>query len=257
MTADPANGDMARSRTGPRPGSAAIAELARRDRRSRHPLGPLLHRIYGLRRLRGLVRRLCERLENGPMLTQTWREILRQEHGVEIGRYSYGPILVPGVLPAGTKVGAYCSVGSGLIVRRRDHPVERPSLHPFFYNAALGLVSRDTIPSDRDNPLEIGNDVWIGDRVTILSGCRTIGNGAVLAAGAVVSRDVAPYTIIGGVPARPIRRRFDDARIARIEASRWWERRIADLAVDPPLEGFFGESQDVAQPGGQPGQSAP
>lgn len=125
-------------------------------------------------------------------------------------------------------------------VRRRDHPVGRPFLHPFFYNSALGLLDRDTIPAEADNPLTIGHDVWIGDRVTILGGCRVIGNGAVLAAGAVVTRDVAPYTIVAGVPARPLRTRFDEARIAEIEATRWWERDIASLIADPPVGEILG-----------------
>ncbi len=200
----------------------------------------LLLALYRLPRLRGLVRRLCGRLEGGPMRSATWRAILRRFHGVEVGRYSYGAILTPGVLPPGSRVGAYCSTGIDLIVRRRDHPLDRPVLHAFFYNAALGVVPRDTIPAEADNPLVIGHDVWIGDRVTILSGCRVIGNGAVLAAGAVVTRDVAPYTLVAGVPARPVRARFDATRIAGIEASRWWERDIADLAARPPFPDLFG-----------------
>ena len=163
---------------------------------------------------------------------ETLRQVLREFHGAEIGRYSYGPILNPGVLPRGSKVGAYCSIGPGLIVYRRNHPLERPSLHPFFYNHQVGFLDRDTIEENADNPLEIGNDVWIGGRVVILPGCRRIGNGAVLAAGAVVARDVAPYTVVGGVPARPLKTRFDDETIAAIERSRWWERPIDALIAD-------------------------
>lgn len=121
-----------------------------------------------------------------------------------------------------------------------DHPLGRPVLHPFFYNHRLGLLLHDTIPDNRDNPLTIGADVWIGDRVTILAGCRSIGNGAVIAAGAVVTRDVAPYTVVAGVPARPLRQRFDAARIAEIEASRWWERDPASLIQRPPFTGIVG-----------------
>jgi acetyltransferase-like isoleucine patch superfamily enzyme len=210
---------------------------------------PLLLALYRVPRLRGLVRRLCGRLEGELMRSASWREVLRRFHGVEVGRWSYGAILTPGVLPRGTRAGHYCSVGQDLIVRRRDHPLDRPVLHAFFYNARLGIVPRDTIPAVADNPLVIGHDVWIGDRVTILSGCRVIGNGAVLAAGAVVTRDVAPYTLVAGVPARPVRARFDAARIAGVEASRWWERDPADLAADPPFPDLFGPPRDPAAPG--------
>ena len=218
----------------------AVARARRADLRARNPLSPLIMRLYQFRRLRSVCRKLCDRFEGSLMHSATWRDILRLHHDVLIGRYSYGAILKPGVLPAGTRVGAYCSVGSELIVRRRDHPLDSPFLHPLFYRSALGFVQHDTIPLNTDNPLTIGHDVWIGDRVTILGGCKTIGNGAVIAAGAVVTRDVAPYTVVGGVPARLIRRRLDDRMIATLEASRWWDKDIGTLIADPPLPGILG-----------------
>jgi len=192
------------------------------------------------RRLHSLLQRVCYRLEGGQVHSVTWRQILRDRFGVGIGPYSYGSILDPGLLARGTKVGNYCSVGVQLIVRRRNHPLDRPSLHPFFFISVLGFVDEDTITRLEDNPLEIGHDVWIGDRVTILSGCRLIGNGAVLAAGAVVTRDVAPFTVVAGIPAKVIRRRFDDAKIAEIEKTRWWDRSVEDLVAAPPFPDLFG-----------------
>lgn len=226
-------------RPSPQPSRAAwhsdAVERARRfDGKSTSRWAPVLKRMYHLRRLRPLIQRLCFRLEGGPLFSATARHLLGFHHGVRIGAYSYGDILKPGLMPPGSEVGAYCSVGCGLIVRRRDHPVERLSQSPLFYNAALGLVRRDTIADDRDNPLVIGNDVWIGDRVTILSGCRRIGNGAVLAAGAVVTRDVPSYTIVGGTPARTIRQRFPDRVISRLETSRWWELSLPDILTIAP-----------------------
>ena len=210
-----------------RPDALQIARRA--AARARSPLAPLLTTLYRFRHFRALSQSLCTRLEGGLMQSRTWRDILHRHHGVEVGRYSYGDVLRPGCLPPGTRVGAYCSVGTGLIVRRRDHPVDRPILHPFFYNSALGLLERDTIPAVQANPLSVGHDVWIGDRVTIVGGCRSIGNGAVIAAGAIVTRDVDPYTVVAGIPARALRTRFDETRIAEIEASRWWERDLAAL----------------------------
>ena len=134
------------------------------------------------------------------------------------------------MLPRGTTVGRWCSVGQGLIVRRRDHPIERMTQHPYFYNAKLGLVERDTIPLDEENPLTIGNDVWIGDRVTIVSGCGSVGDGAVIAAGAVVTRDVAPFAIVGGVPARVLRARFPPTVATLVARSRWWEFDVETVA---------------------------
>lgn len=204
------------------------------------PYLSFLLRIYRIGRMRAPIRAMCRRIEGGRVHSATLRAILREAHEVEIGRYSYGPILEPMVLPRGSRVGSYCSVGRDLIVSRRDHPLDRPSSHPFFYDKRLGIVKHDTIKDETENPIVVGNDVWIGDRVTILSGCTRIGNGAAVAAGAVVTRDIAPYSLVAGVPARILRQRFDADKISQIEASRWWEQDIADLVANPPLPGFFG-----------------
>ena len=218
----------------------ALARAKHAARQARSPLSSVIRRMYRIRRLRGLCRKLCDTREGGLMHSATWRDILQQYHGVTVGRYSYGAILTPGVLPEATSIGNYCSVGRDLIVRRRDHPLDRPFLHPFFYNKALGFLQKDSIPLDRDNPLTVGHDVWIADRVTVLGGCRSIGNGAVIAAGAVVTRDVPPYAVVGGVPARLLRMRFGDDRIAAIEASGWWARDVADLIAEPPFGDILG-----------------
>jgi acetyltransferase-like isoleucine patch superfamily enzyme len=195
---------------------------------------------YRVRRLRATCVRLCIKLEHGALYSHTLRDILRRFHGVRVGRYSYGSILKPGLLPRGTLVGNYCSVGTDLIVRRRDHPMERLTQHPFTYNCRLGYVAMDTIRGDEDNPLSIGNDVWVGDRVTIVSGCGSIGNGAVIAAGAVVTHDVPPYAVVAGVPAKLVRMRFDAETILVLEKSRWWNLSLEallnnkDILLGPP-----------------------
>lgn len=216
----------------------AQARAVALDARARSGAAPMLRALYKIRRLRGLVLRACARLEGSAMTSTTLRDILQDHHRVTVGRYSYGPVLTPGILPPGTQVGNYCSVGSQLIVRRRDHPIERPFLHPYFYNSTLGLLARDSIQYDAENPLSIGHDVWIGDRVTILSGCKTVGNGAVLAAGAVITKDVPAYGIMGGTPAKLIRPRFEADKIAQLEDSEWWTRDIASLIADPPFDGL-------------------
>jgi hypothetical protein len=84
------------------------------------------------------------------------------------------------------------------------------------------------------NRIEIGNDVWSGHNVTVLGGV-TVGDGAILAAGAVVSRDVPPYALVGGVPAKVIRYRFPEKIIERLLAVRWWDFpfiRLSGLAFD-------------------------
>ena len=170
------------------------------------------------------------------MFSHSLRRILARYHKVEIGAYSYGDVMRPYAVPPGTRVGRYCSVGQQLIVRRRDHPMDQIAMHPIFYEHRMGLLEHDMITQITDNPLRIGHGVWIGDRVTILGGCTQIGNGAVIAAGSIVTRDVPAYSVIVGVPARHHRMRFDADQIARIEASAWWEHSLTQMIEAPVLE---------------------
>jgi len=209
--------------------SDALGRAVNDDKKSKSPYSSTLIKMYRFKRLRGLVQKLCFRLESSRFHSQTWRAILKKYYDMEIGKYSYGPILYPRSVPRGTVFGAYCSIGKGLIVVRRNRPVDKPWMHPFFFNSKLGYLSQDLVHLNADNPLIVGNDVWIGDRVTILAGCKSIGNGAVIAAGAVVTADVAPYEIVGGIPAKPLKKRFDEEEIAQIEATKWWEKDISDI----------------------------
>ena len=116
-------------------------------------------------------------------------------------------------------VGRYCSIARGVIRLGANHPLERPSLHPYFYNPSLGYCRDDV----ERVALTIGHGAWVGFNSLILPSCRCIGNGAVVGAGTVLTHDVEPYAVVAGNPDRVIRRRFDIETIARIEESRWWE----------------------------------
>jgi acetyltransferase-like isoleucine patch superfamily enzyme len=196
--------------------------------------GGLCLGLYRCRFLRPILRSLVEYLDGGNRLSPTWRAIAQEYYGVRIGAYTYGPRLRPGDFPPGTTVGRYCSIAHGLIVLRRNHPTNFASQHPFFFNAEVGLLREDAVKRPEANPLTIGHDVWIGARVIILPGCRQIGDGAVVGAGAVVTRDVEPYRIVAGNPARVIRPRFDPEIEALVRASAWWRRSLEELL--PHLE---------------------
>lgn len=141
----------------------------------------------------------------------------------DVGDYSY---LGPGCMVGDAKIGKFCAIAAQVRIGAPNHPMERPSQHRFtycpeYYDAA---ATRDhAFFRDRhDARVTIGNDVWIGHAVIVLPGI-TIGDGAVLAAGAVVTKDVAPYTIVGGVPARQIRERFNRTIAAQLSRIAWWD----------------------------------
>lgn len=153
------------------------------------------------------------------------RESFVRQYQIEVGLYSYG-CFDPDRIGRQTRFGRYCSVAPTAHIFRRNHGVEFLGLTPYFYNANLGVVDEDKIPFEH---LEIGDDVWLGHGSVILPSVTRIGRGAVVAAGAVVTSDVEPYSIVGGNPAKLIRMRFDDETIAKIEQSGWWQMTPQEL----------------------------
>ncbi len=215
--------------------SAARLRMEKMLAKQRSCLAPFLFNGYRFRALRPVIRALLGRFEGGIMISQTWRRILRRFEEVELGTFSRGAGIQPGLFPAGTKIGNFSSFAAGFQVLRRNHPPGRFSQHPLFFNRVLGLISRDAIPEKKTNPLIIGSDVWVGMNVIICPGCHTIGNGAIIGAGAVVTRDIPPFTIVGGNPARPIRKRFSPEVEAAVAASEWWLRPLPEILAHVDL----------------------
>ena len=122
-------------------------------------------------------------------------------------------------------IGKFCSIACGakFLFTSANHKMSSLSTYPFpiFYEE-WGLDAKDIRNAwDNKGDIIIGNDVWIGYEAVIMSGV-TIGDGAIIGTRAVVTKDVPPYTIVGGVPAKPIRKRFDDATVERLIKLRWW-----------------------------------
>ena len=123
-------------------------------------------------------------------------------------------------------IGKFCSIACGarFLFNSANHSLSSLATYPFpiFFEEWNLDVSHITDTWDNKGDIIIGNDVWIGYEAVILSGV-TIGDGAIIGSRAVVTKDVPPYTIVGGVPARPIRKRFDEATIEKLLRLRWWD----------------------------------
>jgi acetyltransferase-like isoleucine patch superfamily enzyme len=146
------------------------------------------------------------------------------------------------------RVGRYCSVAGGVRVIISTHPLENfVSTHPVFYSmlrqngttyAPSQLIGEALYADEQEkHGVIIGNDVWIGYGVTLIGGI-TVGDGAVILANATVTKDVPPYAIVGGLPAKVLRTRFDEETIQFLLEAKWWDkpegwlRQNADLFSD-------------------------
>jgi virginiamycin A acetyltransferase len=140
------------------------------------------------------------------------------EHRNVLYGYGYGPERLI--------IGKYCALASGtrFLMAGAGHPTMGVSTYPFtmfggeWTERTLDIIT--AMPSRGDTV--VGNDVWFGYQATVMPGVR-IGDGAIIAAGAVVTADVPPYTIVGGNPAQPIRQRFDDTDIGSLRRAAWWD----------------------------------
>lgn len=123
-------------------------------------------------------------------------------------------------------IGKFCSIACGakFLFNSANHTMASLSTYPFplFFDEWELEKKNVTKAWDNKGDIIVGNDVWIGYEAVILAGV-TIGDGAIIGTGAVVTKDVPPYTIVGGVPAKPIRKRFDDETIARLLKLKWWD----------------------------------
>lgn len=145
-------------------------------------------------------------------------------------------------------IGKFCSIACGakFLFNSANHALGSLSTYPFpILFEEWGLPVED-IPRAWDNrgDIVVGNDVWIGYEAVILAGV-TIGDGAVIGARAVVAKDVPPYTIVGGVPAKPIRKRFSDDVIQQLLELKWWDWPVERIAAN--LEAIqSGHIEDLA-----------
>ncbi|HVS92650.1 MAG TPA: CatB-related O-acetyltransferase [Mucilaginibacter sp.] len=165
--------------------------------------------------------------------------------GVAVGKGTY---IAFNATITNTTIGKFCSIGPNLLCGWGVHPLNGISTSPVFYStkkqAGFTLSNADKI--EERKPIKIGNDVFIGANVVILDGVE-IGDGAVIGAGAVVNKNIPPYAVAVGIPAKVTRYRFDEDTIENLQKKRWWEGSDEDLRRVEAM--FFDVEGFVSSPG--------
>ncbi len=170
---------------------------------------------------------------------------------IKVGRYSYYSGFYHGhsfddcaryLLPDRDDVdqliiGSFCSIGSGaafIMCGNQGHRHDWVSSFPFFYMKEEPAFARALDAFEKAGDTVVGNDVWIGSEAMIMPGIK-IGHGAVIGSRALVTRDVEPYSIVGGNPAKPLKKRFSEQQIAQLLEMAWWDWPTDRLAEAMPL----------------------
>lgn len=176
--------------------------------------------------LGNLILNLIVKLEKGQIKSTTLRAVTKKRNAVSVGLYSYGDCFSQKFnLGGNVVIGRYCSIAEDVRYLAADHPVQNISTSPLFYNKSFGYSVKDV----KRGKLVIANDVWIGYNSIILSKCKNIGNGSVIGAGSIVTRDVPSYAIVAGNPAKIIGYRFSELERELLEKSKWWEKDPSEL----------------------------
>lgn len=190
--------------------------------------------------LEKIINRRKWRLKNKQNFS-TFKHIYGDKEKVKVGKYTYGEICAS--LPNSSNeliIGNFCSIADNVeFLLGADHPINLISTYPF-----KSMILKNGIDAITKGNIEIEDDVWIGNDSIILSGVR-IGQGAVVAAGAVVTKDVPPYAIVGGVPAKVIKYRFEPEMIEELLKVDYG--KLTKEMVEEHIDDLYTELKDKKQ----------
>jgi acetyltransferase-like isoleucine patch superfamily enzyme len=163
------------------------------------------------------------------------RALLERDFSISVGRQTYGAYAIDGRVAPGTRIGAFCSLAPGARLGGSQHPTTLVSTHPFPYLSNRGFVTEDVhgVREALNDPVVVEDDVWLGANSLVLPGV-TVARGAVVGAGAVVTKDVGPYEVAVGVPARVVRTRLPGDKAAALAAVPWpeWDDQTIRERID-------------------------
>lgn len=188
-------------------------------------------------KMKKVIEKIVEDREGGEFWSPTLRQLYSENYGIDVGQGSYG-CFDEKRIQSGVTIGNYCSFAPSVYRYNGNHPSSHASTHPLFYNK---VVKNPRAHDIKRTTLSVGHDVWIGHNVTIVAQCQSIGNGAIIGAGSIVTKNVEPYSIIAGNPAKLIKKRFSDDVIDALEKSKWWLLppdqliEIDDCVTDPKV----------------------
>lgn len=163
------------------------------------------------------------------------RKKFKDTYDIDVGLYSYGCFDSKRINPK-TTIGRYCSFATSVHIFNRNHGLNYIGTNAYLYNPKLMVVDRQMIGFEK---CTIDDDVWVGHNAIIVPSAKHIGRGAVVAAGAVVTKNVPPYAIVAGNPAKVIGYRFSLYEIEKIEESKWWEMTPQEIRAEININSEF------------------
>jgi acetyltransferase-like isoleucine patch superfamily enzyme len=211
----------------------------------------VLRRAFYATQDEGLKQAIFRRIRRADHATDEGSRALMKEYlDVEIGRMTYGAYRVDGTIAPGTRIGSFCSIAEGARLGGSNHPQGYVSTHPFQYLSNRGFVPEDngSLMREMNAPVVIEDDVWVCANAVVVAGV-TVGRGSIVGAGAVVTRDVPPYSITLGVPAKVIGTRLPEDQIEPLLGIDWpsWD----DETLRERLGSFYQPEEFIRRYGHQ------
>lgn len=151
---------------------------------------------------------------------------------VKIGRYTY---VGENTILENCEIGAFCSIARDVKIGLSDHKIDMVTTHPIIYKKNYRFI-KENIPCVQKEQIKIGNDVWIGAGAQIMNGIK-IGDGVIVAAGAIVTKNIEDYAIVGGVPAKFLKYRFNKEQIVRLQELKWWQ--WSEKEIEKEISNFY------------------